>query len=117
MKKRNKLGRGALTSLLSVICVIYVLPIIMVVFNSFKENSAVKTETFMPPTAETFVGWDNFITGITLGGSFWESLFFSLFITVVSAAMKEALGLETFFEKYPERAFDIGICEENAAVL
>ncbi len=38
-------------------------------------------------------------------------------ITVVSAAMKEALGLSDFFEKYPERAFDVGICEENAAVL
>lgn len=38
-------------------------------------------------------------------------------ITVVSAAMKEALGLEEFFQKYPERAFDVGICEENAAVL
>ncbi len=38
-------------------------------------------------------------------------------ITVVSAAMKEALGLGEFFEKYSERAFDVGICEENAAVL
>ncbi len=38
-------------------------------------------------------------------------------ITVVSAAMKEALGLETFFKKFPERAFDVGICEENASVL
>ena len=38
-------------------------------------------------------------------------------ITVVSAAMKEALGLEEFFQKYPERAFDVGICEENASVL
>lgn len=38
-------------------------------------------------------------------------------ITVVSAAMKEALGLSVFFEKYPERAFDVGICEENASVL
>ncbi len=38
-------------------------------------------------------------------------------ITVVSAAMKEALGLSKFFEKYPERAFDVGICEENASVL
>lgn len=38
-------------------------------------------------------------------------------ITVVSAAMKEALGLSDFFEKYPERAFDVGICEENASVL
>ena len=87
MKKRNKLGLSSVTCLLSVICIIYVLPIVTVVLNSFKENSSVKTETFMPPTAETFVGWDNFITGITLGGSFWESLFFSLFITVVSAAL------------------------------
>ena len=38
-------------------------------------------------------------------------------IAVVSAAMKEALGLAKFFEAYPERAFDVGICEENAAVL
>ncbi len=38
-------------------------------------------------------------------------------ITVVSAAMKEALGLSEFFAQYPERAFDVGICEENASVL
>ncbi len=38
-------------------------------------------------------------------------------ITVVSAAMKEALGLSEFFKNYPERAFDVGICEENAATL
>lgn len=38
-------------------------------------------------------------------------------ITVVSAAMKEALGLSEFFKTYPERAFDVGICEENASVV
>lgn len=38
-------------------------------------------------------------------------------VTVVSAAMTDALGLAEFFDKYPERAFDIGICEENAATL
>lgn len=38
-------------------------------------------------------------------------------ITVVSAAMKEALGLEEYFKTFPERAFDVGICEENASVL
>ncbi len=38
-------------------------------------------------------------------------------ITVVSAAMKEALGLSKFFTDYSERAFDVGICEENAATL
>ena len=38
-------------------------------------------------------------------------------ITVVSAAMKEALGLSEFFKNYPERAFDVGICEEKASVV
>ncbi len=38
-------------------------------------------------------------------------------IVVVAAAMKEALGLSNFFDEYSERAFDVGICEENAAVL
>lgn len=38
-------------------------------------------------------------------------------IAVVSAAMKEALGLSAYFERFPERAFDVGICEENASVL
>ena len=70
MKKKRSIGRRTLTFLLIIICIIYVMPIVTVVFNSFKENSSVKTETFMPPTAETFVGWDNFVTGITLGGSF-----------------------------------------------
>ncbi len=38
-------------------------------------------------------------------------------VTVVSAAMKESLGLKEFFNRFEERAFDVGICEENAAVL
>jgi len=38
-------------------------------------------------------------------------------IAVISAAMKESLGLESFFAQFPERAFDVGICEENACVL
>lgn len=38
-------------------------------------------------------------------------------IAVVSAAMTGPLGLDNFFNLYPERAFDVGICEENASVL
>ena len=87
MRKKRSIGRSTLTFLLIIICIIYVMPIVTVVFNSFKENSSVKTETFIPPTSETFVGWDNFVTGITLGGSFWESVFFSVFITVISVVL------------------------------
>lgn len=38
-------------------------------------------------------------------------------VVAVTAAMTDSLGLRTFFEKFPERAFDVGICEEHAAVL
>lgn len=31
--------------------------------------------------------------------------------------MTGSLGLDKFFALYPERAFDVGICEENASVL
>lgn len=38
-------------------------------------------------------------------------------IVAVTAAMTESLGLEGFFSRFPDRAFDVGICEENASVL
>lgn len=38
-------------------------------------------------------------------------------ITAVTAAMTGSLGLDKFFALYPDRAFDVGICEENASVL
>ncbi len=38
-------------------------------------------------------------------------------VCAVTAAMTDSLGLAPFFEKYPNRAFDVGICEENACVL
>ncbi len=38
-------------------------------------------------------------------------------VVAVTAAMTDSLGLRAFFEKFPERAFDVGICEEHASVL
>ncbi len=38
-------------------------------------------------------------------------------VAVITAAMTDSLGLRNFFEQFPERAFDVGICEEHAAVL
>ena len=73
---------------LAVICIIYVLPMVMVVLNSFKLNTFVKTDTFAFPTAESFAGWANFIKGMTFGNyPFWKSAFYSLFITVASTAL------------------------------
>ncbi len=38
-------------------------------------------------------------------------------IVAVTAAMTDSLGLRRFFDEYPARAFDVGICEEHASVL
>ncbi len=38
-------------------------------------------------------------------------------IVAVTAAMTTSLGLGEFFEKYPERSIDVGICEEHATIL
>ena len=38
-------------------------------------------------------------------------------IVAVTAAMTPSLGLSEFFEKYPDRSIDVGICEEHATIL
>ena len=38
-------------------------------------------------------------------------------IVAVTAAMTSSLGLGGFFEKYPGRSVDVGICEEHATIL
>ena len=77
-----------LSVVLAFICILYVLPVLAVVLNSFKLNTYVKTETFALPTAESFAGWANYIKGVTFGNyPFWKSAFYSLFITLVSTAL------------------------------
>ena len=75
----------ALTVIFSVICVIYVLPVLAVAINSFKVNTYVKTDTFALPTGDMWAGLSNFETGITLGNyNFWKAAFYSLVITLLS---------------------------------
>lgn len=77
-----------LSIVLAVICVIYVLPVLTVVINSFKLNTYVKTETFALPNEKSSAGFSNFVKGMTFGNyPFWKSVFYSAFITVVSTAL------------------------------
>ena len=38
-------------------------------------------------------------------------------LVAITAAMKDGVGLTEFFEKYKERSFDVGICEEHATTF
>ena len=77
-----------LSTVLAVICVIYVLPVVAVVINSFKENTYVKTDTFALPTGDMWVGFQNFIKGMTFGNyPFAKSVLYSVVITILSTAL------------------------------
>ena len=77
--------KTAVSIFFAVLCVIYVIPVFMVVLNSFKINTFVKTDTFAWPGGEMFAGWDNFIKGMTFGNyPFFKSALYSLVITLLS---------------------------------
>ena len=78
--------KNTLSGILAVICIIYVVPVLMVVINSFKLNTFVKTDTFALPTGEMYAGFDNFIKGMTFGNyPFFKSVLYSVIITLMSA--------------------------------
>ena len=80
--------KAILSTVLAVICVIYVLPVVAVVINSFKLNTFVKTDTFALPTGEMWAGFQNFIKGMTFGNyPFAKSVLYSVVITILSTAL------------------------------
>ena len=80
--------KNILSAVLAVICVIYVLPVLTVLINSFKLNTFVKTDTFALPTGEMWAGMQNFIKGMTFGNyPFWNSVKYSVVITLLSTAL------------------------------
>ena len=93
MKKQETLStekraKTVLTIFFSAISVAYVFPVFMVLLNSFKINTFVKTATFSWPSGEMFAGWSNFIKGMTFGNyPFWKSALYSLIITIGSTIL------------------------------
>lgn len=89
MRKKNRtVGSIILTGVFIVISIIYVMPIIEVLINSFKANSFVNTDTFAFPDTESFVGFDNYIKGMTFGNyPFLKSVLYSFYITIVSTLL------------------------------
>ena len=80
--------KTTLSAVLAVICVIYVLPVVAVVINSFKLNTFVKTDTFALPTGNMWAGFENFIKGMTFGNyPFAKSVLYSVVITLLSTAL------------------------------
>ena len=79
--------RDNITSVvLGILCLAWVYPVFMILFNSLKKETAISTGTaFELPTAGTFAGLANYVDAIMSKG-FLQSLLYSLVITITSVA-------------------------------
>ena len=88
MRKKYSLGSKILTAVFTVLCLVWVFPVFEVVINSFKSNSFINLDAFALPTTESFVGWANYLEGLTFGNyPFMKSAGYSIYMSVVSVAL------------------------------
>ena len=84
----KKRAHTILTVFFTVLAVAYLYPILLVLINSFKTNAAINLDTFALPNSETFMGWQNYIKGMTFGNyPFYRSVEYSVVITILSVAL------------------------------
>ncbi|MGA9396934.1 MAG: carbohydrate ABC transporter permease [Anaerolineaceae bacterium] len=70
---------------LFILAVLYMTPILIILMNSFKGRFFISDTPFALPNAQTFVGINNYFSGIAKIG-FIQAFGYSLFITVFSVA-------------------------------
>ncbi len=90
LRKHKKYSAGStiLTIVFVVICLAWIMPVVEVLVNSFKSNDAINTDVFALPNSDSFMGMDNYKTGMTFGQyPFLKSALYSLVISVSSTVL------------------------------
>ena len=75
-----------ITVILSVLAALFMVPMVLVLINSFKSKLYISSEPFAFPNSETFVGFENYLNGLKSSG-FLAAFGRSLFITVASVIL------------------------------
>lgn len=86
MKKSKRVGNNVIFFVLLALSVLFLVPIIIVIINSFKSRIFISSQPLKLPNAETFVALENYINGVT-SSDFFSAFLRSLFITVVSVVL------------------------------
>ncbi len=86
MQEKRKAANILIYSILTILSVIFIIPIALVIMNSLKNKLYISTSPFALPDSESFRGLKNYIEGLTKI-HFMDSIGYSLFITVVSVIM------------------------------
>lgn len=82
MKRKRQLSLLG-TGIFTILSLFYILPIFIVLFNSFKKKAFINLEPFKLPTEKNFVGWDNYEAAINQYGLL-DAVGWTVFITVGS---------------------------------
>ena len=85
MKEKNTMSQKMGTTFLSFLCIFWVMPVFVVLWNSFKNKNSINLMPFELPNAETFVGAENYLAAIDKYGLL-QSVGWTVFITVGSVA-------------------------------
>ena len=87
MEKKRTLRDNILSGILGILCIAWVYPIFMILFNSLKKETSISTGSAFPlPTAESFAGLANYVNALTSKG-FLSALWYSLVITISSVVL------------------------------
>lgn len=86
MKKSKRVGNNVAFFVLLTLSVLFLVPIIIVIINSFKSRIYISSQPLKLPNDETFVALENYINGVT-SSDFFSAFLRSLFITVVSVIL------------------------------
>ena len=83
----NKKKNPVASIILTLICILWMYPIVLILVNSLKKEAAITTSgVFSLPTAETWNGVANFVASVTQM-DFLKSFWYSLVISVMSVAL------------------------------
>ena len=82
----NKKINRCIFVILSILAILFVLPVLIVLMNSFKGQFYISTSPLTLPNQDTFVGFLNYKNGI-LKTDFLRALVYSLWITIASTTL------------------------------
>ena len=86
IERNGMLKRSIQYIVLCTLTVLFILPILIVLMNSFKSRLYVSTVPFALPKGDMFVGFENYIRGVTTSG-FFIAFLRSVWITVIGVML------------------------------
>ena len=83
MKQKKEISHAIIYVILTILSVAFLIPILLVIMNSFKNKLFISTTPFELPNEQSFMGLKNYVEGL-MKIHFFNSIGYSLFITVFS---------------------------------